>query len=495
VRHPAASQLADWRAGRLTGAAAARTAAHVEGCAGCAAKAARLATARQAMDAIRDEPAPELGWDHIAARIYWVTSSEKRRSARIGAAGRLRRSVRWAAVGALATATAVGAALLVGGDRPLLEPTAAAPVAVAVAAPAAESRPLVGVVTFVQGEVSIGGAPLELDRPLGPGDLVATGDGRVTVQFGRGSGFTVGPGSRLALAGFDARSIELVLEAGGAEAAGLDVEVSQRAADQRFVVTAGARQVEVRGTRFSVEHGGERLAVACHHGAVVVRDGSGELAVAAGQAIALEPGALIAGAVPRPIDPARLAALERAASMPLLPAWTDAGALFQTSTALEVSAAPGVPVVIDGLAVGDGSFQLRVMSGRHQLAAGDAEPSWIDAPAGPRPAPLTIDLQARAREAAADDAAARRLRRGQLAARLDHSRAARQCLRSLEKQGLVEGSHATFEVAIDGAGAKLHVNVVASNLPPHIERCLRDVVDDAALPAGPAATVRYRMSF
>ena len=75
----------------------------------------------------------------------------------------------------------------------------------------------------------------------------------------------------MTLAHFDARAVELVL----GERGRIDIEVSHRAAEQRFVVRAGPRTVEVRGTAFRVERDGARVAVACEHGRVAVATADG----------------------------------------------------------------------------------------------------------------------------------------------------------------------------------------------------------------------------
>jgi hypothetical protein len=492
VRHPSAAALAERDAGRLAPRAAARLARHVAACAACDVRAARIASARAVFPALAAEAAPELRWDHIGARVHWVTSAEARGVGPRAGAPR-RRTWALAGLGVVALATTL-AVVAWPADVEVAPGRAVAPARVrrAIAAsPGPAAAPAVGVITFVQGDARHGDVPLELDRPVRAGDVLATGPAaRMVVQLGGGTGVALGPASRLEVRALGAAAIELGV------VGQVHVEVAHRAVGQRFVVHAGAREVEVRGTRFAVEHHADRLAVACTRGLVAVRDRSGAVAVAAGAGLELEPGALIAHAAARRLDPARLATLERALALPLLPAWTDAESLYATSAALEVGAAPGAAVAIDGLAIGEGALRVRVMTGRHQVQVGATPPTWLDAPPGAAVAAGTPAAASPSAPAApAEGAAARRARRAELAAALSADRRPLACLRPLQKRGLVEGSFATYDVGIDARGVRTHVNLVETNLPPELERCLRATVDEADLAPGAAAVVRFRLAF
>ncbi len=52
-----------------------------------------------------------------------------------------------------------------------------------------------------------------------------------------------------------------------------------------------------------------------------------------------------------------------------------------------------------------------------------------------------------------------------------------------------------FDIGVNHDGSQGHLNVVRSNVPPEVERCLRAVVGDVELPDGPVATVRYQLAF
>src|SRR5690606_32534442 len=113
----------------------------------------------------------------------------------------------------------------------------------------------------------------------------------------------------------------------------VSVEVSHRAAGQRFVVVAGERVVEVRGTAFEVAHEDGHVEVRCRHGLVEVRDaadGGATVEIAAGKRWAAAAGEPLTTHVPGPLTAEEIAgAIERAPAM--LPAWTDAPSLLRTT--------------------------------------------------------------------------------------------------------------------------------------------------------------------
>src|SRR5690606_11206296 len=335
----------------------------------------------------------------------------------------------------------------------------------------------------------------------------------LVVQFGHRSGLALEPDSRARLRRFDRGGIEL--EVDGV----VELDLAPREPGQTFDVVAGRHRISVRGTAFRVDHRDGALEVACAHGRVVVSDGEREVALDGGHSLALLREVVLDRAARRPIDPARLARLEESLAAPLLPAWTEPRALFETSSRLEMAAAPGRRVRVDGAWVGEGSFALRVMSGRHHIQVADERGAWgpgawIEAEPGGSQAARAADgglvvAGARASASAGASAAApdaprrpaagrreaRRLRSAQLAAALDESSRARQCIEPLEKRDLAAGSRVLFDIGVNPDGSQGHLNVVESNVPSAVERCLRHLVDSVDLPAGPAATVRYEFAF
>ncbi|HUS65998.1 MAG TPA: FecR domain-containing protein [Kofleriaceae bacterium] len=491
-----AHRLADAAAGRLGEREQERVAQHVAGCDRCRTRAGRIERARAAMSDIAELAAPDLGWDQIGVRLYWESSSAKHRAMRDQQRPWWRRRVAFAVAVPALGAAAVAVALVAWprGDEATSAPVAAAPAAAPVAAgQPAVADGLTGVITFASGPVTVDGkalSPAELfDRPIAAGARVATGDGRVVVQFGAGSGFALAPRSTATLARFDERAVEIQIEGG------VEVAVAPLRPEQRFDVVAGRHRVGVRGTAFQVDHRGGALDVTCAHGKVVVSDGAGEVAVSAGEALRLLPDVLLARARRMVVDPAELAELEATLAAPLLPAWTAPRALLDTSSTLDVGAAAGRGVRIDGVDVGDGTFSMRVMSGRHHLEVAGADGrwgtgTWFDAAPGQHqhapldPAPLA---------GAAAPRAARRLRTQQLTTALEDRTA--HCMEPLEKRDLVAGSFIVFDVGINADGTQGHLNVIDTNVPPEVASCLRRAVDAVELPAGPAATVRHRLAF
>jgi len=523
-RHVAPHRMADAAAGRTSEREAARIKQHVDRCSRCSASAERLARARGAMNEIAAAQAPDLAWDRIGVRLYWENSSARHAALRKPEHSVWRRRFAFAVVGgALLAAGGLVAMTMLGGDRPEAPRAVAAPTGAAAPSPGEQApvpAAMRGVVTFASGRASIDGAPVDtatlFERPIGAGTrLDSASGGRLVVQFGHQSGFALGPGSSLVVRRFDDAGVELDVLHGT-----LDVEVSKRRPGQTFAVIAGRHRVSVRGTAFRVDHRNGELEVACAHGRVVVTDGASEVALDAGEMIHLLREVMLARAARQQIDPERLAELESSLDGPLLPAWTEPRALFDTSSIVDVAASPGQEVRLDGVDVGEGAFVLRVMSGRHKLQVADATGdfaagTWVEAGPGERraararrdgvvrlgavrdiadPAPGEL-TDAGPRASSEDTRAARKVRHDQLATALQDSGPARQCLEPLQKRDLVAGSFIVFDVGINADGSQGHLNIAESNVPAEVERCLRRAVDAVELPRGPTATVRYKLAF
>ncbi len=532
-RHVTAHRLADAAAGRTGEREAVRIKQHLDGCPRCSGQAERLARARGAMNEIAGTPAPELGWDRIGVRLYWENSSARHAALRRQDRSPWPRRVALGITSGALVAMGAYVAVTLLGEQPAPMRAAVPAEGVMAASGGGEvvESPVAmrGVVTFASGPSSVDGAPVDnhalFDRPIGAGTRLGSAPGgRLVVQFGRQSGFSLGPASSVYLRRFDEQAVELEIPDGS-----LEVEVSKRVHGQTFAVIAGRHRVSVRGTAFRVDHRNGELQVACAHGRVVVTDGASEVTLDAGQQIHLLREVMLARAARSQIDPERLAELESSLNGPLLPAWTEPRALFDTSSIIDVSATAGQEVRLDGVDVGEGAFVLRVMSGRHKLEVADERGdfgagAWIQAGPGERhSARARQDGAVRVAAAAerpdgssssadlvdqgprtatpptptsADDTrAARRIRRDQLAASFDGSGRALQCMEPLEKRDLVAGSFVVFDVGINADGSQGHLNIAESNVPAEVERCLRVVVDAVELPPGPAATVRYKLAF
>jgi ferric-dicitrate binding protein FerR (iron transport regulator) len=497
-RHVPAHRWAAAARGALSGDAVAAMERHASSCDRCASARERVEQARAGFAEIRDSEPPRMNWEHIGARIYWVTSSERRKSQahRTARAPRLPRRWLVVAVGVAGVVFGIGALELWrsgsgSGDAPAVaEPEAPADqpgvlTVELITPPEAPADPLTGLVTFRQGAVSVAAEELSFDRPLVAGDRLTTGtDGRVTVQFGQASGFTLEPGSSLTLRSFDSRRIELALDGR------ITVDVEKRPADQELLVVAGDHTVAVRGTAFSVDHAGGELAVACARGEVAVVGPRGERTVAAGEALHLPVGSLLASRDVEPLSAVAGHVIEAEVATRLLPAWTDADALAATSSTLALAAPAGRAVKVDGEEIGAGSFRVRVMSGRHHVEADGAPGRWLRVAPGER-----VDSEAVRARRPRPTAGADKLRRAQLDKALRRGARVRPCLRSLEKQGLLDGSFIELDVGINSDGSLGHLNVVGTNIPRQAASCARSVVDAARLPSGPSANLRYRIAF
>jgi hypothetical protein len=476
-RHVAPHRFADAFAGKLPDSEVKLIERHADRCPKCARARDRVQSASQSFPALRAQSSPDLAWDGVRARVHWSVSTEKYAKQRSP-----RRPFALVATAAFVAGTA---ALAISTDavrtpkpQPIAKQVAPAP------APAPRPAELSGLVSRLTGQVMIDGVRRDdaFERALVAGTVLATGDGRVDIQFGDHSAFALGPRSTLELRRFDADQVALVVEGT------VDITISPRAAHQRFLVIAGDRTVEVRGTQFRVTHDAKSTHVACRHGRVAVRDAGGELEVATARKVELAPTAAITDAhvVALSVDELEQLADATPATMPL---WTDAKALLQTSSILEVATVGSRAVRVDGVELGTAPLRVRVMPGRHTVETADRagrfrRAGWVDV----EPAkPARLAVQAEAADAPTGGTAARRR---QLDAALDHARLA-QCTRAITKAGLT--AYVAFEISIDETGAVQFLNVVDSDLPSTTRSCVREVLADVHFKAGPAATFRDKL--
>lgn len=494
ARHVPPHRWADAASGALTPVQLAVMEEHADACPRCAGARDRVRAAQRGFREIRDDQPPRLNWEHIGARIYWVTSSERRAAVR-ERKPRGERS-RWMYAGVAAAGLAFGlAVLLVWPDpapppsRATVDPGASSTEAAALPAPLEvelitepAAGPVRGLITYRRGDVRVGGGALGFDRVIGAGDVLTTGsDGHVTLQFGTDSGLTLAPGSSLELRALDSRAVELVLSGD------VTVDVERRPAGQRFEVEAGDHVVAVRGTAFQVRHRDGALAVACARGKVEVRGPETRREIGAGQLLELAAGERLSQRAPGDLSAALAEVLERDVRVRLLPVWNGTDEVAAASSVLALAAHGDAPVDVDGERVGSGSFELRVISGRHHVDVGDGG-RWVRTAAGE-----TLDTITAAPPAAPRDDA--RARRADLDRALGNGARARRCLRSLEKQGLLAGSFIELDVGVNRDGSLGHLNIRRTNVPSDDAACVRSVVDGVRLPRGERATLRYRIAY
>ncbi len=478
MSHVAPHRWADALAGTLDDAERATMDRHAEGCARCAKARARVTRASQTFPTIRAQPAPEIGWDSIRARVHWSVSTAKRARVRPP----LRR-VHFVVGGAVLAAGVLG--VVIGTHRssessPVAthDPVTSAPIA---AAPAAAA--ITGLVSRVAGDVMIDGVRPDraFERTLGAGTVLATGDGRIDVQFGEASAFALGPRSTLEIRKFDAETIELAVEGT------VDLEVAPRTKGQRFFVVAGDHTVEVRGTQFEVTHDGGGIEVACRHGLVAVRDAHGEVEVATARKVDVRTGNAIDRAHAVPLSADELDQLARATP------WAAPGFdhLAAASSPLSIATVGTREVRVDGIELGAAPLEMRVMPGRHTIEAADhagrfRRAGWVDVGAAHA---ARFDAVPVAEPESAPPAAIA-VRSKQLAAGIDRMRI-KACLRSAIKQGVAETS-VELQISVDGSGAVNFLNL-DSDLPSVMSSCIHDVLADVRFGAGPAATWREKL--
>ena len=468
---------------------------HADACDRCRSARDRVLRGTGSFPAIRAQPAPELPWDSIRARVHWSVSTAKRDrpGSRFAGHDRVRPPAQrgWWIAGIAALAAGGAAAGIVAYAR---HDTASESATTTVASLAAELPRVpaaqTAVISRLAGDVLVdgvrpGAAADAFAHALGAGTVIATGAGRLDAQFGDASAFALEPRSTLELRRFDAEVIELAVD--GA----VDVVVAPRAPGQRFLVDAGDRVVEVRGTRFSVRHDASGTTVACQHGLVAVRDaaGAGEVLVGAARKAVVPAGEPSAAAHAVPLSADELDELARTTPW-ATPGWT--ADLAARTSPLEISSpAPARAIRVDGIELGAAPFAVRVAPGRHTVEAADAagrfhRAGWVDVGAGAAKfdaVPLPADDAPGRAVAIASDGVAKR--KAQLAAGISSKQLA-QCTRALSAQGLT-GAYVQIEIAVAASGAVSFLNVLDTDLPQTTSSCVRDALASVPFGAGPAA--------
>jgi FecR protein/Putative zinc-finger len=490
-KHVAPYRWADALAGELPAAERAEMEHHAASCAKCARARQRVQRASDTFPILRQKVTPELGWDSIRARVHWAVSKAKRATGEQPVARR-----RWLPIFVGAAAVAAGGlgVYWVKGSRsvaPLV--TTHAP---EVATPA---TPIIALVSRISGDVMIDGAHLDttatFKSPLGTGTVLATGDGRVDLQFGEASAFALGPHSTLELRSFDSDTIELVVD--GA----VDLEVAPRTKHQRFFVVAGDATVEVRGTRFAVKRDATGTLVSCQHGLVAVRANGAtttELAVGTARKAFVPAGHAIVESHAVPLTAEELTTLAVTAPW-ATPGWNPNFAARTTSLDV-VAAAPHRGVRIDGVELGAAPFAMRTTPGRHTIEAADSagrfrRAGWVDvsANAPARFEAMPIESAASIEEApAVASVSAIAARKHQLTTGLDHARL-HQCTRRLAKSGLTD-TFVQIEITVDASGAVNVLNIIDTDLPSDTAQCVHDALADVHFGAGSAASWRQKLT-
>lgn len=473
MSHLSPVQLADLCKGDLAQAQDARAQQHLQGCEQCKDAHERVKKGIAAMKEIGEQEAPELAWDHISARIYWSTSSDRRAKERKPE----RRPWRIAVVGVAGVGLVAGLLLWQQGRAQPKQvadvPVVTQPSRELVVAPPVAPSALQGLVVLAEGEHQ----GIILNEPVVAGSEFSTKQGRLIIQFDDHSAFRVAPNSTLAIERLDSERIALRIEGR------VDVDITRRQPGQEFVVLAGQHEVQVRGTAFRVDYAGGDLDVQCIRGKVIVSDGTRGVDVSAGQRFATLRAL--------PIDSEKLAALDKAMRMPMLPMWQAPAELIKNTSLLELQSGD-LPIAIDGTYIADGSFTLRTTPGSHEVAIVDRDGGIprgqsIATSAGRRALKRIVSNKAVSKD--------RSVRKRELRAAIEESKRAERCLAPLAKQRMLEGSYLTLEVGINADGSQSFLNLQGSNLSSAIQSCLRDAVDAEQLSAGPAASFRIRLSY
>ena len=188
-----------------------------------------------------------------------------------------------------------------------------------------------------------------------------------------------------------------------------------------------------------------------------------------------------------------------AARPPALPQWTDPATIYRTTVALPLVVRAGRAVTLDGVGVGVGSLWRRLPPGRHLVETRDRDgrtaSQWVELDGSTAEKPVVIaSAAAEPALAATGTAAARRQRLVELSRALDQVQL-RNCVRSLAKQGLADGTHVELEVGVQASGAIRYLNILETDLPDRVAGCVRDVVGQAHLGPGAQVSWRHRVTF
>ena len=287
-------------------------------------------------------------------------------------------------------------------SRPSRDASAHAASAVARAQPSRRDRrrapPLVGLVSRLAGEVMVDGVrtPTICSRARSaPGTVIATGDGRIDVQFGDAQRVR----ARAALA---ARAAPVRRRARSSSSSTARSTSRSRRARPASASSSSAGDAADRGARHAVPRrprwrAGTR--VACRHGLVAVRDHAGEALVGAAQQVDVDQRGRPDAASSR--CPPTSSRSSRDATPVTLPLWIRS--ISRTARRRSRSRAPRRrDVRVDGVELGQAPLRVRVMPGRHTVEAADAagrfrRAGWVDVARPPRPARLEVAAPSRCR--------------------------------------------------------------------------------------------------
>jgi hypothetical protein len=139
---------------------------------------------------------------------------------------------------------------------------------------------------------------------------------------------------------------------------------------------------------------------------------------------------------------------------------------------------------------------MRVVPGKRKVAVEGPDGEWME--------PTTVEVvagegiatvAAPPRTSGPSPVKARGVRRRHVSKLLGNKARLRGCMRTLEKQGLAQGSFIVFDLGVNRKGEKTYLNISSSNVPRPVERCMRDAFDELLLPPGPSAALKYRVEF
>ncbi|MCA9671685.1 MAG: AgmX/PglI C-terminal domain-containing protein [Myxococcales bacterium] len=422
--------------GRLSERAASKVRQRIDSCESCASKLKRLEAIRASLRDIADlEPPDDINYRLVEAQVNWQLSQDERGETKRASDRRGGLALRPAlvfgtlvllagiAIGALmqyrggAGLALTGVAYVDKAAKPSKAPAAAT-------ASKAAAQPFDGALaalpTVLGGDVRVidyhgKSHVLQLTRPVLPGETLVTGkDGRVSLQWGGGSGVRVEPSSRVTFAELTYNIQALRLGYGGVE-----LEIAKRRADQHVAVVAGPLRSEVHGTRFLVRRDEARAELHVVRGVVrasptgrawtSLEQGSvankGDVTNRGGHKHQLTNNAVdvTAGYVLKvdgdgpPTLSRRVDKNDKQLSLNLLD-WQSLAAALASSGTLAVLTRPiGADLTLDSVHVGPSNLRLRLRIGRHLVGVWRdgklLHKRWVEIGSGPSKLELALRAQ------------------------------------------------------------------------------------------------------
>jgi TonB family protein len=425
---------------------------------------------------------PDLPWRQLEAQIHW-------RLARPGdekqpwLLTRLLPLVGAAVVGAVATLLVIW---LVGPG--LSSPPRTAPTVTTAKVPTPTTvvleQELAAVPTMVQGEVFLvtkkGRQPLELDQPLVQGARVATGAGRVSMQWSKESGLLLSGHSEIELQRLTSTNQSLLLHKGRVRS-----RLAKLCKGCSYIVKARGIQASVKGTVFDVAIGQSTVDVAVAEGRVKVAPTAG------GWGVEVPAGFRVQVPFDAKAAPPLLPLGERTGPRVHVVAWPNLARMLATSSLLTLESHPsGADLFLNSTPVGSTNLALRSAPGRHLVELYRdgklVDQRWLEL--GEQPGKLKVRMRGRTLVPRLPPRIHNLIRHRAVQIRSCYER-------HLKRDPKLQG-RLTFRFNIDADGEVDNIRLLGDTFKdPRVGQCAQIVIQRWRFPPGRAVQVVYPFIF